>query len=156
MHYAMIFFMPSREIECTPVFSLSCTHSRNEVELTTVCDRILWGVTGGWLITGQKGRLLLLEMMLKWYISHILLARKWQKICLVMHSLAIEYVQGFEERCIQADVKWATKWQKKNALFTSSTLIRLDFGPWKTLHYFRHGNTTASFEKRDIQGMNKQ
>lgn len=60
---------------------LVCTHNHPEAELSAVFDTMAWVVSGGWMITGQTGWLLLfmLKMMPKWLITQAAKERKWER-----------------------------------------------------------------------------
>lgn len=84
IRYAIICFFLSLLVN---VFSRTCTHSRNEAELSTVwcaafgVDRAALGVNGGRLIAGQRGWQLLFstDVTSKFSMTHFLSADEWPK-----------------------------------------------------------------------------
>ena len=133
--------------------SLTCTHSRNEAELSTVVwraalgvDCAALGVDGGRLIAGCDVQIFNDSLSVSERVANK--QKTPLRSCIVV-VLAIEHVQRSEGRCIQADVKRATKWQKKNCIIHIIHPSQACFWSSSTFFFlFRHGNTTASEKGR--------
>ena len=71
--------------------------------------------------------------------------------CIVV-VLAIEHVQRSEGRCIQADVKRATKWQKKNCIIHIIHPSQACFWSSSTFFFFFLDMEILQPLRRDVQG----